>query len=196
MHRSDINDFSRSKTLETNRRLVTAFKTGRQFCITACARLLLSAEVARLGGRPFRIAMKPIATLFSVLALGTLLAADWPTGPADKHAYLEVVIANKTGSDIDETGVYFGQHRCTAGIVGSGYSKGYLGWQKPITTNAIVRWRDARSVKKEQTVTLVGVYNPKVNGALTFTIGVTNVSVEFKKIDRDRSAGPRGGGGR
>ena len=39
-------------------------------------------------------------------------------------------------------------------------------------------------MKKEQTITLVGVYDPKVEGALTFTIGVTNVTVTFKKIDR------------
>jgi len=128
--------------------------------------------------------MKPIAALFSVLALGALLAADWPAGPAEKHAYLEVVIANKTSSDVDETGVNFGERRCTAGIVGAGVSATYLGWRQPVTTNAIVRWRDAGKAKKEQTVTIVGVYHPKIDGALTFTIGPTNVTVEFKKIDR------------
>ena len=128
--------------------------------------------------------MKLVAFILSVLAVGTLLAADWPAGPARKHAYLEVVIANKNSQNVDETGVYFDQHRCTAGIVGAGSSAGYLGWQQPVTTNAIVRWRDAQGVKKEQTITIVGVYDPKVEGALTFTIGVTNVTVTFKKIDR------------
>ena len=128
--------------------------------------------------------MEKVACLFLVLGLGTLLAADWPTNAAEKHAYLEVEIANKTSSDVDQTGVYFGQHSCTSGVVGAGVSAGYLGWQKPVTTNAIVRWRDASKVKKEQIVSLLGVYNPKVDGALTFTIGVTNVTVEFKKIIR------------
>ena len=95
--------------------------------------------------------MKRIACICGVLALGTLLAADWPAGPANKHAYLEVVIANNTGLDVDEAGVYFGQHGCTVGIVGSGYSKGSLGWRQPVTTNAIIRWRDTHSVKKEET---------------------------------------------
>ena len=128
--------------------------------------------------------MKLVACIFSVLAVGTLLAADWPSGPANKHAYLRVVTSNKTNSDVDQTEVAFGQHRCTKGIVGAGVSAGYLGWEYPVTTNAIVRWRDARKVKKEQTVSLVGVYDPKTEGALTFTIGATNVTVEFKRIDR------------
>ena len=128
--------------------------------------------------------MKLVAFISSVLAVGTLLAADWPSGPANKHAYLRVVIANKTESNVDETGVYFGQHACTGGIVGAGYSKGYLGWEYPVTTNVIVRWRDARKVKKEQTVSLESVYDPKPDGALTFTISPTNVTVEFKRIDK------------
>ena len=128
--------------------------------------------------------MKRFAGMISVLTVGTLLAADWPKGAAKKHAYLEVVIANATSQDVDETGVYFDKHRCTAGIVGAGVSAGYVGWQQPVTTNAVVRWRDAQGTRKEQTVTVVGVYDPKVDGALTFNIGVSNVTVEFKKIDR------------
>ena len=132
----------------------------------------------------FAHAMKRFAGMISVLTVGTLLAADWPKGAAKKHAYLEVVIANATSQDVDETGVYFDKHRCTAGIVGAGVSAGHLGWQQLITTNAVVRWRDAQGARKEQAVTVVGVHDPKVDGALTFTIGVTNVTVEFKKIDR------------
>jgi len=64
--------------------------------------------------------MKRVAFILSILTVATLLAADWPDGPTKRHAYLEVVIANKTSKDVDETGVYFGQHRCTAGIVGAG----------------------------------------------------------------------------
>src|SRR5688500_7768519 len=101
-------------------------------------------------------AMKRVAFIFSILVAGALLAADWPAGPAKKHAYLEVVIANKSTQDVDETGVYFGPHRCTAGIIGAGGFKVYLGWQQPVTTNAIIRWRDARGAKKEQTVAVGG----------------------------------------
>ncbi len=128
--------------------------------------------------------MKRFAWTLSVLAVGTLLAADWPDGSAKKHRYLEVIIANKTGGKIDQTGVYFGEHSYTAGIVGPGVSAGYLGWRQPITTNAIVRWRDSSGIKKEQPVAVVGVYNPKADGALTFAIGTTNVTVEFTKIHR------------
>jgi hypothetical protein len=128
--------------------------------------------------------MKRVASILSVLAVGSLLAADWPAGPAKHHAYLEVVIANKNNQNVDETGVYFDQHPCTAGIVGAGASAGYLGWEHPVTTNAVVRWRDAQGVKKEQTVTLLGIYDPNLDGALTFSIGATNVTVDFKKIHR------------
>jgi hypothetical protein len=132
----------------------------------------------------FALAMKRVTFILSVLAVGTLLAADWPAGPTKTHAYLEVVVANKTNQDIDEAGIYFGQHLCTYGVVGAGALKGYLGWQQPVTTNAIVRWRDAGGASKEQTIAVVGIYDPKADGALTFTIGATNVTVEFKKIDR------------
>jgi hypothetical protein len=128
--------------------------------------------------------VKKLACLCSLFTLGTLLAADWPKGAADKHAYLEIELTNKTTEQIDETGVYFDEFRCTQGILGAGGAKTYLGWQRPITTNAIVRWRDAHKTKHEQTVSLVAVYKPKVEGLLTFSIGTTNVTATFEKIDR------------
>ena len=118
------------------------------------------------------------------MLIGTLRAADWPSVPATKHAYLEIALSNQSGREIDQTGVYFGERRCTAGILVIGSSKTYLGWQQPITTNAVVRWRDSSGTKQEKSVGLVGAYDPKADGVLTFTIGVTNVSVDFKRIDR------------
>jgi hypothetical protein len=63
--------------------------------------------------------------LFTVLAF----AADDQDG---KHAYLEVVLQNLTGREIDETAVVFGKHRCTSGVLGTGAHKAYLGWQSPV----------------------------------------------------------------
>lgn len=128
--------------------------------------------------------MKRLVFILSVLTVGTLLAADWPDVPAKKHAFLEVIIANSNSQNIDETGVYIDKHPCTAGIVGAGFSKGYVGWDYPVTTNAIVRWRDPKGIRNEQTVKIVGVYDPKVDGDLTFSIGGTNVTVTFKARPR------------
>src|SRR5262245_17633604 len=121
--------------------------------------------------------MKRFFWILPVLAAGTLLAAEWPNGSAKNHGYLEVTLANKTSQDIQDAAVHFGEFRCTKGIVGAGSSGTYLGWQLPVTTNAVVRWTDAHGTKKEQAVKLVGVYNPKVDGGLTFTVGATNVTV-------------------
>jgi len=128
--------------------------------------------------------MKKLACLCSLFALGSLLAAGWPKGAATRHAYLEIKFTNKGTEQVDETGVYFGEFRCTMGILGAGGSGTYLGWEHPITTNAIVRWRDALKTKHEQTISLVAVYQPKVDGRLTFSIGTTNVSAIFEKIAR------------
>ncbi len=128
--------------------------------------------------------MKPYAIFCLSCVAGVLLAAEWPKEASIQHAYLEVILANKTLEDVDEAGVYFGKFPCTKGIIGAGYSGGYLGWQQPVTTNVVVKWRNARGVRKEQAIGLANVYDPKVDGALTFTIGATNVTVAFKKIDR------------
>jgi hypothetical protein len=117
------------------------------------------------------------------LALLSVLAAEWPDAPATRHAYLEVIVANKTSQNLNETAVCCGKDECTFGIVGAGVPKGYLGWTQTITTNAIVRWVEGRSQKKEQTISLIGTYNPKVPGALTFTIQTTNVTVQFSRIE-------------
>ncbi len=132
--------------------------------------------------RPLR--MKRLACIGALLVVNSVLWADWPTGQVTKHAYLEVIIANRTSQNVNETEVYFGTNACTAGIVGAGASAGYLGWTRPVTTNATVRWVDVHSLKREQTVSLVEAYNPRFAGALTFIIGTTNVSVQFKRIDR------------
>lgn len=110
--------------------------------------------------------------------------AGWPAGPATKHAYLEVALANRTGTPLEETAVQFGQHGIYSGILGADASATYLGWQHPVTTNAAVRWRDAEKAKREAVVSLVDIYDPQATGVLTFTITTTNVAVAFKVIDR------------
>lgn len=108
----------------------------------------------------------------------------WPVGPATKHAYLEVELANQTGTQLEQTAVDFGQRSCNSGILGADASKTFLGWQHPVTTNAVVRWLDSQKAKREAAVSLVGVYDPQATGMLTFTIGTTNVVVAFKRIER------------
>ena len=78
-------------------------------------------------------------------------------------------------------GFYMGDYRCTVGVIGTGATKTSIDWRYPITTNAVVRWRDSRQMKNERTVSLVGLYDPKVRGILTFSIGRTNVAVHFEK---------------
>lgn len=128
--------------------------------------------------------LKRVVSICCWLALLSLLAAEWPDGPATRHPYLEVTLANKTLQNVSKTAVCLGKDECTFGIVGAGVSGSYLGWTQPITTNAIVRWVEGLTQKKEQTISLVGIYNPNVPGVLTFTIQTTNVTVQFTKIER------------
>jgi hypothetical protein len=108
--------------------------------------------------------------------------------PIDGHAYLELVLENKTGEEIDQTAIVFGKNRCTSGILGKGASGGYLGWQKPVGTNALVQWRDGNQTKRESTVSLVNIYRPSADGRLVFSImpanAPTNVVVRFEAIER------------
>src|SRR4051812_14292655 len=110
-----------------------------------------SRRVADAWRCPCR-AMNRLTLILLVLTTCVAPGAEWPAGSAIEHAYLEVVIANHTSQNVAETGVYFGKHTCTAGIVGAGASAGYIGWEYPVTTKAIVRWRNAQGVRKEETV--------------------------------------------
>jgi hypothetical protein len=113
-----------------------------------------------------------------------LLVASAVAADNGKHAYLEVRLQNLTGAEIDEAAVVFDQHRCTSGVLGSGAHKTYMGWQKPVGTNALVKWRDGKGVSKEKSVSLVGVYDRSVAGRLTFGIRTTNVTVDFERMKR------------
>ena len=116
-----------------------------------------------------------------VLILATGCGAEWPKGAAKKHAVAHLVILNANDTEIDDAGVYMGKYRFTAGVLVSHATKTNAGWANPITTNAVLRWRESKAVKKEETVSLVGIYNPGVKGVLTFAIGPTNVTVHFNK---------------
>ena len=104
------------------------------------------------------------------------------------HAYLEVALENRTGEALDETAIVFSKNRCTSGILGIGATKSYMGWERPVGTNALVKWRDSKLTNREVTVSIVGIYNPQVDGRLTFTImptnAPTNVTVRFMKLNR------------
>ena len=94
----------------------------------------------------------------------------------DSKPYLEVTLVNRTGQLIDQSAVVFGKSRCNSGRLGIGASSTYLGWEKPVGTNAIVCWRDGGGGKHALSVSLMGVVTPGSNGRLIFTIGGTNTS--------------------
>lgn len=121
------------------------------------------------------ISLVSIACLLWWLAIG--LAQSASRG----HAYLNVTLKNNTGEEIDEAEIVFGKLRCTSGILGKGASATYVEWQKPVETNAVVKWRDGKHVKKETTVDLTSTYNPALAGTLIFSINETNVAVCFQK---------------
>jgi hypothetical protein len=104
--------------------------------------------------------------------------------PELQHAYLEIEVQNGTSVDLEDAEVFFGKHACTLGVVGARVSKGVLGWQQPVATNAVVRWRDSANTSRESRVDLAKVYTPSTPGILTFTISGTNVTVAFEKINR------------
>ena len=125
----------------------------------------------------------PVTHAVALVCL-SLIAADGSKTTDGKHAYLEVILENKTIQDIDETAIVFGKRRCTFGIVGAGVSAGHLGWNSPVGTNAVVEWQDTRKTRHEKTVSLVEDYEPNKPGELRFSVATTNVSVSFKRIDR------------
>ena len=101
-----------------------------------------------------------------------------------EHAYLEVVFKNDSGERVHDTAIVFGKERCTFGIIGRSAYAGYLDWQKPVGTNAIVQWKDSQEVKNECSVNFAKVYDPKVAGRLIFTVNGTNATVNFKVLNR------------
>lgn len=128
--------------------------------------------------------MKRFVGICALLILTMACEAEWPKRPARKHAFLSVLIVNRTGEKIDQAGVSFGEFRCGVGVLGSGTTKTYVDWAHPITTNAIVRWRDGHKLSHAHNVNLVGIYNPKAAGELAFMINATNVAVEFMETKR------------
>ena len=102
----------------------------------------------------------------------------------ERHEYLELELTNNTGGQIDQTSVSFGTNQCTFGILGEGGSKAYLGWSKPVGTNALVRWREVQRTVRTANVNLTGTYDPSIPGVLKFDIRGDNVTVAFKRIQR------------
>jgi hypothetical protein len=131
-----------------------------------------------------------LAAASVVICPSFALSARWQT--TDGHSYLELVLENRTGEQIDQTAIVLGENRCTSGILGRGAAKTYLGWQREVGTNAVVRWRFDNQTTRETTVSLVDIYRSSVDGRLIFTImpknAPTNVVVKFETIER-RPAG-------
>ena len=100
------------------------------------------------------------------------------------HQYLELIVQNNTSADIDDVGILLSKEPCTFGVVGQGSSAGYLGWRRPVGTNAVVQWKDSRQIKNEVRVDISTTYIPDAPGQLTFTITGTNVAVAFHKLNR------------
>jgi hypothetical protein len=138
------------------------------------------------------VAMKNLITFAipSILCISFFLSCS-QSPKTETHAYLELTLKNETGELIDETAIVLGTNRCTSGILGVDAAKTYLGWQKPVGSNATVQWRDGRQTAREAHVSLVDVYNPNLDGKLIFTImptnAPTNAVVRFQQIDRNRS---------
>ena len=105
---------------------------------------------------------------------------------AEKHEYLEVQLSNETGGLIEQASISFGANQCTFGMFKSGHSSTYLGWVKPVGTNAVVKWRDAQRIERKASLDFSKAYDPTIAGTLNFTITGTNVSVTFTKVDRRR----------
>ena len=126
--------------------------------------------------------MKSLAGRLIVLCI--LVASSANCSDKGYHAYLEVALQNRTGKEIDQTGIIFDKRRCTFGVLGSSAHKMYLGWQYPVLTNAVVYWRENDSLSRTQVVSLIKVYDRNVPGALWFSINPTNVLVDFIKKPR------------
>jgi hypothetical protein len=87
-------------------------------------------------------------TILCVAAASTVLALMFGFGEKKEagqgHTYLELTLENRTPDEIDQTAIVLGRNRCTSGILGKGAAATYLGWQKPVGTNAVVQWRDIK----------------------------------------------------
>lgn len=97
-------------------------------------------------------------------------------------AHVDVCIQNHSANDIAGAEVLFGQHGCTAGIVGAGFGKTTVDNPDPITPKATLKWEDTGGKKHEQVVDVEKVYDLKSGGVLTFEIRKDDtVSVLFRK---------------
>jgi hypothetical protein len=111
-------------------------------------------------------------------------AENESSNPSERHEYLDLILQNNTRENIDETAIILGNNRCTFGIVGRGVSAGYLGWERPVGTNAVVKWRVSAKINREARVDISSAYVREVPGQLTFTIAGTNVTVDFQRLNR------------
>ena len=123
--------------------------------------------------------MKLSIALISVILVGAnSLGSDVNVALIGSGSYLEITLENRTGELIDQAADVFGKSRCNSGRLGMGASSTYVGLEKPVGTNACVRWRDGKGGKHDMSVSLVGLIIPGSNGRLIFTIGGTNASTD------------------
>lgn len=123
--------------------------------------------------------------MVSVLTISAIVSA---CGQAKKdqshHAQVDLTFENRSGKDVDEAAIILGKYRSRFGIVVNDSIATWAFWRHPIGTNAVVQWRDSKQVTKEASVSLIGIYDPQVDGELIFSVGVTNVTVRFRNNPR------------
>jgi len=101
----------------------------------------------------------------------------------ERHEYIDLNAQNNTDGKINNVSVTFGKNRCTFGVLSARASAAYLGWERPVGTNATVKWTDAGGISRQAQVDLSTVYKPEVKGELTFIIYNTNATVGFRNLN-------------
>ena len=96
---------------------------------------------------------------------------------------LDVGVKNQTPATLDKVNVRFGRHDCYAGILSPDATKVHQFFEASIGDYAEVKWVEPDGVRKQRTVSLIGIYDAQKPGRLNFEIGVTNVIVKFQVLN-------------
>jgi hypothetical protein len=121
-----------------------------------------------------------LKTILCCAATVPLLILSCSTGH-DKPR-VDVSLVNNTTQSFAWSEVCFGEQKIEFGIIGMGAGGGgktYLNYSRPITTRAVVTLTDADHKIHEYNVSLVGVYDPKRAGTLTFEVTPRGVVPQF-----------------
>jgi hypothetical protein len=120
--------------------------------------------------------------ILNLLQLGVCSLVVFCAGcvSAANDSRVDVELKNLSIKKLTDVAVWFGDAKCTAGILSPGIFADYMYYPAPITPEARVEWKDASGQQHTKTVDLSNVYQPGQSGILQ--IAITETGVEAKLL--------------